>query len=84
LKKEKNLHIFFCNLENKHFVSKTIKKLVIDENVVVDDQNLPTSIQKNLKKSAVKPSDPGLLLFFMRFNADVNSGKLISPSNDCF
>jgi hypothetical protein len=24
------------------------------------------------------------LLFFMRFNADVNSGKLISPSNDCF
>jgi hypothetical protein len=101
--------IFFCNLENKNFVSKTIKKLVINENVVVDDQkkilkqtkqfyeklykkqdclkkvNLsPTSIQKNLKKSAVKPSDPGLLLFFMRFNADVNSGKLISPSNDCF
>jgi hypothetical protein len=46
--------------------------------------NFPASIQKNLKKSAVKPSDPVLLLFFMRFNADVNSGKLISPSNDCF
>lgn len=30
--------IFFRNLENKNFVSKTIQKLVIDENVVVDDQ----------------------------------------------
>ena len=30
--------IFFCNFENKTFVSKTIKKLVIDEMVVVDDQ----------------------------------------------
>jgi hypothetical protein len=30
--------ICFCNLENKNVVSKTIKKLVIDENVVVDDQ----------------------------------------------
>jgi hypothetical protein len=34
---EKPTH-FICNLENKNFVSKTIKKLVIDEMVVVDDQ----------------------------------------------
>ena len=30
--------IFCRNLENKNFVSKTIKKLVKDENVAVDDQ----------------------------------------------
>jgi hypothetical protein len=35
-----------CNLENKYFVSKTIQKLVIDENVVVDDQ---TEILKQAK-----------------------------------
>ena len=32
--------IFCCNLENKNFVSKTIKKLVIDENVVVDQKEI--------------------------------------------
>ena len=29
---------FVCNLENTNCVSKTIQKMVIDENVIVDDQ----------------------------------------------
>lgn len=29
---------FFCNLETQNFVNKTIKKLVTDENTVVENQ----------------------------------------------
>ena len=38
------------------------------------------SVKKNLKNSTVKPSKPGLLLFFIFFNAKPNSEYKISPS----
>jgi hypothetical protein len=38
---------FVCKLENTNFVSKTIQKMVIDGNVIVDDQ---TEILKQTKQ----------------------------------
>ena len=42
------------------------------------------SVKKNFKNSAVKPSEPGLLSFFILLNNnrldDNASGKLIGPS----
>jgi hypothetical protein len=49
--------IFFCNFENKHFVSKTIQKLVIDENVVVDDQKEILKQTKQFYEKLYKKQD---------------------------
>lgn len=48
---------FFCNLENKNFVSKTIKKLVIDENVVIDDQKEILKQTKQFYEKLYKKQD---------------------------
>ena len=48
---------FFCNLEYKNVVSKTIQKLVIDENVVVDDQKEILKQTKQFYEKLCKKQD---------------------------
>ena len=57
LKKERNLQKKLCNLENKYFVSKTIQKLVIDENVTVDDQKEILKQTKQFHEKLYKTQD---------------------------
>ena len=49
--------IFVCNLENKNVVSKTIKKLVIDESVVVGDQKEILKQTKQFYEKLYKKQD---------------------------
>jgi hypothetical protein len=56
IKGEKPTH-FFCNLENKNFVSKTIKNLVIDEHIVVDDQKEILKQTKQFYEKLYKKQD---------------------------
>ena len=48
---------FVCNLEDTNFVSKTIQKMVIDENVIVDDQKEILKQTKQFYEKLYKKQD---------------------------
>ena len=48
---------FVCNLENTNVVSKTIQKMVIDENVIVDDQKEILKQTKQFYEKLYKKQD---------------------------
>ena len=65
----------FCVDDNSPFLNPSFNELTM---------KAPNCNQKNLKNSTVKPSDPGLLLFFIFLSAALASSKVIFPSSEVF